>query len=151
MFGVGQRDEHTIPSEVARLAEDDGVALEVHNYGLPGWVAWQEVQYLERLLARGERYDLAVFYDGFNELLVQGTGYSADPTHLGADVMDRFARDFTREHRLVERFAAVYFSPVHGAVDLAAFAGWMVEDGLEGVRFGNQLHKQIWGADAQGV
>ncbi|MCB9373867.1 MAG: SGNH/GDSL hydrolase family protein [Microthrixaceae bacterium] len=113
MFGVGQRDEHTIPSEVARLAEDDGVALEVHNYGLPGWVAWQEVQYLERLLARGERYDLAVFYDGFNELLVQGTGYSADPTHLGADVMDRFARDFHDEHEQEP-------APTAGLADLVA-------------------------------
>lgn len=70
---------------------------------------------------------------------------------VGSRADYEFARNFTREHQLVERFAAVYFSPVHGAVDLAAFAGWMVEDGLEGVRFGNQLHKQIWGADAQGV
>ncbi|MBL8776556.1 MAG: SGNH/GDSL hydrolase family protein [Acidimicrobiales bacterium] len=98
MFGVGQRDEHTIPSEVARLAEEEGIALEVDNYGLPGWVSWQEVQYLERLLARGDQYDLIVFYDGFNELLVQGTGYSPDPTHLGADVMDRFASDYHAEH-----------------------------------------------------
>jgi 7-carboxy-7-deazaguanine synthase len=62
-----------------------------------------------------------------------------------------FARDFTREHRLVERFAAVFFSPVHGGVDLDEMARWMIEDGLEGVRFGYQLHKVIWGAEAQGV
>ena len=62
-----------------------------------------------------------------------------------------FARDFTREHRLVERFAAVFFSPVHGTVDLEEMARWMIEDGLDGVRFGYQLHKVIWGAEAQGV
>ncbi len=62
-----------------------------------------------------------------------------------------FARDFTREHRLVERFAAVFFSPVHAGVDLEAFAGWLLEDAPGGVRFGYQLHKVIWGADAQGV
>ena len=62
-----------------------------------------------------------------------------------------FARDFAREHALVERFAAVFFSPVHGAVDLGEMARWMVEDSLEGVRFGHQLHKAIWGAEAQGV
>ena len=100
MFGVGQRDEHTIPSEIARLAEEAGVPIEVHNYGLPGWVSWQELQYLERLLAAGEEYDLVVFYDGFNELLVQGTGYSADPTHLGADVMSGMAADYHDLHEV---------------------------------------------------
>lgn len=100
MFGVGQRDEHTIPSAVARVAEESGIPLEVHNYGLPGWVSWQELQYLERLLARGERYDLVVFYDGFNELLVQGVGYSRDPTHLGADVMNNMAADYQEEHQV---------------------------------------------------
>ena len=113
MFGVGQRDEHTIPSEVARLAEKEGIALEVHNYGLPGWVSWQEMQYLERLLAGGAEYDLVVFYDGFNELLVQGTGYSPDPTHLGAGVMDRFAADYHEEHEVPGR-------PWDGLSDLAS-------------------------------
>ena len=50
--------------------------IEVHNPGLPGWVSWQ-LQYLERLLAAGEEYGpRGLLYDGFNELLVQGTGYS---------------------------------------------------------------------------
>lgn len=98
MFGVGQRDDHTIPSQVARLAEDEGIPVEVHNYGLPGWVGWQEAQYLERLLAAGEEYDLVVFYDGFNEFLVQYTGYSVDPTHLGAATMNQFARDYHEKH-----------------------------------------------------
>lgn len=62
-----------------------------------------------------------------------------------------FARDFTREHRLTERFAAVIFSPVHEAVDLAEMAKWMLSDGMDAVRFGSQLHKQIWGAEAVGV
>lgn len=62
-----------------------------------------------------------------------------------------FARDFTREHRLTERFAAVIFSPVHGQANLAETAAWMLEDSLDDVRFGSQLHKQIWGAEATGV
>lgn len=62
-----------------------------------------------------------------------------------------FVRGFAREHRLVERFAAVFFSPVHGGVDLEDMARWILEDGLDGVRFGYQLHKVIWGADARGV
>jgi hypothetical protein len=84
MFGLGQRDEHTIPSAFARVAEAHGVAVEVHNYGLPRWVAWQELLYLERLLARGERYDLAIFLDGYNEFATQASSYLPDPTHYTA-------------------------------------------------------------------
>lgn len=62
-----------------------------------------------------------------------------------------FARDFTREHDLEKRFSAVFFSPVHGEMDLEALSAWILGDGLEGVRFGHQLHKTIWGADKQGV
>jgi 7-carboxy-7-deazaguanine synthase len=62
-----------------------------------------------------------------------------------------FARDFTRAHNLTGRAAAVMFSPVHGKMDLPQMAAWMLEDGLEQVRFGSQLHKTIWGAEARGV
>lgn len=62
-----------------------------------------------------------------------------------------FARDFTREQQLLERFDAVIFSPVHGRMDREEMAAWMLEDRLDGVRFGSQLHKLIWGADATGV
>ncbi len=61
-----------------------------------------------------------------------------------------FARDFTREQGLTRRFAAVLFSPVHGKVDLQEMAGWILSDRLD-VRFGYQLHKVIWGAEARGV
>jgi len=61
-----------------------------------------------------------------------------------------FARDFTREHDLTRRFDAVLFSPVHGQADLQQMAEWILSDGLE-VRFGYQLHKVIWGAEARGV
>jgi 7-carboxy-7-deazaguanine synthase len=61
-----------------------------------------------------------------------------------------FARDFTRAHDLSQRVAAVIFSPVWGQVDLQALADWILTDGLD-VRFGYQLHKLIWGAEARGV
>ena len=62
-----------------------------------------------------------------------------------------FARDFTRQHNLEQRFAATTFSPVHGLIDLQEMAQWMLDDDLDGVRFGHQLHKTIWGAETQGV
>jgi hypothetical protein len=94
VFGLGQRDEHTVPSELARLAEADGLDVEVHNYGFPRWVAWQEAQYLERVLTHDGPFDLVVFLDGFNELFVQAEQPSTDPTHHAADALQPFVRDF---------------------------------------------------------
>jgi 7-carboxy-7-deazaguanine synthase len=62
-----------------------------------------------------------------------------------------FAREFAREHNVEQRFAATTFSPVHEVVDLQEMAQWMIDDGLNGIRFGHQLHKTIWGAEAKGV
>jgi lysophospholipase L1-like esterase len=98
LFGLGQRDEHTIPSEFARLAEGHGVPVEVHNYGVAGWVAWQELHYFERLLAADEQYDLVVFVDGFNDVAVQDIAYSPEPTHFGAPLIQQLGVEYHREH-----------------------------------------------------
>lgn len=68
MFGEGQRDEHTIPSEVARLAEADGLPVRVLNFGQRGWVHWQEMLLFEQQLAGRPRPAIAVFLDGPNDL-----------------------------------------------------------------------------------
>lgn len=131
MFGVGQRDDHTIPSAFARVAEAQGVAVEVHNYGFPGWVSWQELLYLERLLAEGERFDVVVFFDGFNDFHVQATGFSEHPTHLGAGVLDGFASAFHDEQEVepgildgLSELASVYAE--NSAI--ARFAGRLAAD-----------------------
>lgn len=68
MFGFdAQRDEHTIPSEVVRLAEADGRPIRARNYGGPGMTNYQETLIFAQLVAAGERPDLAVFYDGIND------------------------------------------------------------------------------------
>lgn len=72
MFGWGQRDEHTIPSEVARLSEEAGLPVRVVNFGNLAWVHWQEVLAFERELAHRPAPDLVVFYDGVNDANVQG-------------------------------------------------------------------------------
>jgi len=83
LFGDGQRDDHTIPSEFARLAEADGIALEVRNYGRPGIAMWQELELFQQLVASGQKPDLVVFYDGFNDLAWQmNLALSADPTNV---------------------------------------------------------------------
>jgi lysophospholipase L1-like esterase len=94
MFGSYQREDHTIPAELARLAAADGVPVRVVNHGRMGYVNWQEVLQLEQLVTGGSVPDLAVFYDGFNELLSQFTlGPHDEPTHVGAIEIDQRLRE----------------------------------------------------------
>lgn len=70
-FGLGQRDEHTIASELVRLAAADGIDLEVENLGVPGRTIWQEYQDLLQRLQRDDAHapDVIVSYGGFNDAL----------------------------------------------------------------------------------
>lgn len=72
VFGEGQRDEHTIPSELARAAWRDGYGLDVENRGVLGDALWIETRRLEEDLGTAtERPDLVVFYDGANEVITR--------------------------------------------------------------------------------
>lgn len=84
-FGDGQRDEHTIASEVARLAEAAGMPIRAVNVGQRAWVLWQETLLFEQLSAL-EAPDIAVFYDGGNEVAAQLQASTAGhPTHYDVD------------------------------------------------------------------
>lgn len=61
-----------------------------------------------------------------------------------------WSRDVVRRYTLADRCKAILFSPVHGAVEAKALAGWILEDRLP-VRFQLQLHKFIWPPDQRGV
>jgi 7-carboxy-7-deazaguanine synthase len=73
-----------------------------------------------------------------------------------------FARDFTREHGLVDKVGAVLFSPVflkspsperdtsNCQLDPRVLAEWILADGLN-VRLGLQIHKFIWEPATKGV
>ena len=90
MFGSFQRDGHTIPSEFARLAEADGIPVRVVNYGQLAYVNWQEVLLLQQLASGSSRPDLAVFYDGYNDLLSQfALGHHREPTTLDAKEIEK--------------------------------------------------------------
>ena len=81
MFGEGQRDEYTIPSQIARLAEQDGIVVRPVNMGHQGQLLWQEMLRLERELGRRSPPDLAVFYDGTNDFNYQIEDHRGQPTH----------------------------------------------------------------------
>lgn len=61
-----------------------------------------------------------------------------------------YACDVVRRHELVARAGAVLFSPVHGALDPAELARWILARGLP-VRLQLQAHKYIWSPDARRV
>ncbi len=70
-FGEGQRDEHTIASELARASEAAGQPVRVRNFAVPGFTSYQEALLLEQLLARHPVPDLVVLYDGVNDVAAQ--------------------------------------------------------------------------------
>jgi lysophospholipase L1-like esterase len=94
MFGAFQADAGTIASQFAKLAAADGIHVKVVNYGQTAYVNRQEVLLLEQLLVAGKRPDLAVFYDGFNDLMNQfASGPYSRPTTLEAEaIRERLAR-----------------------------------------------------------
>jgi 7-carboxy-7-deazaguanine synthase len=55
-----------------------------------------------------------------------------------------------REHRLDERFQCLA-SAVFGAVEPIELVGWLLESGLDRVRFQLQLHKYVWHPSMRGV
>jgi len=102
-WGEGQRDAHTIPSELVRLAALDGIALEIDNIAEPGFVIEQErAKVVDRLASDAPRPDLVVVYDGWNDVLLDvgaafagrkpGPGESLSMSDLQAinDQPDRF-------------------------------------------------------------
>ena len=102
-FGWLQRDEHTIPSELVRQAEADGLLLDVRNMAVPGWTAPQEVRMLEHRLETGtDRPDAVLFYDGFNDIVaevvhaaVTGELNRGEPTALDGGLVLDYRRDQT--------------------------------------------------------
>ena len=56
-----------------------------------------------------------------------------------------------REHGLDGRGCPLLFSPVHGALDPATLAAWLLEARLPTARLNLQLHKLIWPAATRGV
>ena len=61
-----------------------------------------------------------------------------------------FARNVVRRHKLARRRPMGLFSPVHGVLEAAKLAAWVLEDRLP-VRVQIQLHKYLWGDDTRGV
>ncbi len=68
---------------------------------------------------------------------------------LGGEADYQWARDFVQHQGLGER-TTVLMAPVHGQLDPKALVSWMLRDRVP-ARLNLQLHKYIWGPEAQGV
>ena len=68
MWGVGARDEFTIASMLSKmLAQVFPSRVQIANYGTTGYVSTQEMIFLLRELQQGQRPDIVIFYDGYND------------------------------------------------------------------------------------
>jgi hypothetical protein len=77
MMGMGARDDQTIPAVLARRLTECGHRVSVTNYGQLGHNSTQEVITLQQLLKSAEPIDIALFYDGINEMAcAEQTGYA---------------------------------------------------------------------------
>ncbi|QXC62425.1 hypothetical protein KSP35_06385 [Aquihabitans sp. G128] len=72
-FGTGQRDDHTIASELVRLAqEEDHIALDVTNVSHDGYTFQLETEWeVAQSLRTEEAPDLLVFYNGWNDVMAE--------------------------------------------------------------------------------
>ena len=66
-YGLNQRDDHTIASELARAAAANGIELDIHNKGNNGQLHWMESERFAWDLTTEPAPDLVLFYDGVNE------------------------------------------------------------------------------------
>lgn len=68
MWGFGNRDNGTIPSQLAKLLYQHHLDAEITNFGQIGYVSSQEVIALMRELQKNNVPDLAIFYDPGNDV-----------------------------------------------------------------------------------
>ena len=68
MWGDGSRDEYTIPSQVSRLLNNSSSPAYITNLAEYAYVSTQDLILFELQLAQDRVPDVAVFYQGFNDI-----------------------------------------------------------------------------------
>jgi lysophospholipase L1-like esterase len=80
MMGMGVRDGATIPALLTRRLAELGRRARITNLGQLGHNSTQEAISLHQLLKAGTRADIALFYDGINEIIgAEQTGVADRP------------------------------------------------------------------------
>ena len=73
VFAGGKRG--SISHHLWSILCDEGVGAEVKNFGQGGYVSTQETNRMIQQLRMGERPDLVIFYNGFNDKLITKPGF----------------------------------------------------------------------------
>lgn len=111
-WGFLQRDQHSLASALAREAWSHGVALEITNYAMPGYTLGQEVRTFATVSTLEPAPDLVLFYDGFNDLALQGLradkGQIDDESEIS--VMETWVDDLFRDGISLGRPSSVTWS-----------------------------------------
>lgn len=69
VWGEGARDAYTISGHLDRLLAEENIAATVVNYGQTGYVSAQDLIWFQQQLATDDPPDVAIFYQGFNDIL----------------------------------------------------------------------------------
>lgn len=67
-WGTSARDEFTIPSLLAKRAEQDAIPLVVENFGEDSYYTWQNAVEMAEWCAGGKQPDIAIVYQGANDV-----------------------------------------------------------------------------------
>lgn len=68
VWGIGARDDFTIPSLISKSLDSLGIPAEVVNCGDLAYISNQEMLKLAEMLRKGYIPDLAIFYHGYNDV-----------------------------------------------------------------------------------
>lgn len=103
VWGTGAPDEYTIPARLQRALNATGKqSFCVTNYGESGYVTSQEVIALLEQIRRDAPIDVAIFYDGINDVYAAFQNGRADAHQNLAQIAARFGvvEKRSRAHRL---------------------------------------------------
>jgi len=95
LWGPGARDDYTVPSYLSKLLHARGYRAEVTNYGESAYVSTQSAITLLRCIHRGEIPDIALFYDGDNDVIASyvygeaGIPHKEETRRAEFDLLDR--------------------------------------------------------------
>ena len=104
MVGWGAGDDETIPAVLSKLLNESGHNVVVKNYGQWSYVAKQEALLFSLEVAHGNKPDVAVFYDGCNELIGPPQDLALGPIFATRAQKEHAILSYERRHDLMKQY-----------------------------------------------
>lgn len=120
IWGVGARDDHTIPSCLAKNLNQHGYHFIVENYGERGYTFTQNIIRLILLLREGRRPEIVVLYDGVNEVSTAYHNGQAGIIGLAPELqtlLEWKRRSYVEQMGSIVKEAVVHHSMIYRSVD----------------------------------